>query len=80
VAKKQRCPKCGAQKFGDFEQVRQCSDCGAVGWLGGGPTNHDRPGATCKWCDTRTMKLVATIPGTEVEVRHCFSCSSTYFL
>jgi hypothetical protein len=61
MAKKQKCPKCGKQTFGESGEVLECSSCGTVGWLGAGPTNIGQPGATCKVGDTRTMKLVATL-------------------
>jgi ribosomal protein L37AE/L43A len=77
MARGQKCPSCGKLTFQESDQVRQCSKCGAVGWIGGeGPEDMPKPGKTCGTCGKRTLKKVGT--NGDVTIMHCFTCAATY--
>lgn len=78
MAKSQKCPNCGRNTFKEKDLARECSQCGAVGWLGAGPTTSSNRGKKCQFCESGTLKKTASYE--DVAVFYCFECSATFVI
>jgi uncharacterized Zn finger protein len=79
MAKGNKCPSCGAQKFQPHKlhkAVCECSSCGSVGWLKSPASPGAGKGTKCGNCDGNTVREIYS--NSKTVVFYCTSCRAVY--